>query len=62
MEPQDILWRIFERFNDQLNLLEESHTQLDPKKHSDVISAIEECERLTRTQQNIINRLRRRYG
>lgn len=61
MQPKDVLWRILESLDEKHRTLEDSIQYLDPKNHGDIISAIEECQRLTNTQKNLINRLRRRY-
>ncbi len=61
MEPTDIIWRLLERIDSCTQTFDESYQELDPKKHSDLLRAIEECERLAHTQRNILNRMRRRY-
>jgi hypothetical protein len=61
MQPEDIIWRLSERLNEFLLLCEESISHLHPKKNSDLISSIEECERLCRTQINVMNRIAKRY-
>ncbi len=61
MEPQDIIWRILSHLADFQNILEESLRDLHPKKHADLISSIHECEQLTKTQVNIMNRTAKRY-
>ncbi|NLJ74290.1 MAG: hypothetical protein GX331_04785 [Firmicutes bacterium] len=61
MQPKDVIWRILERLQDLQNLCEESYSELHPKKNADLISSIEECERLTRTQINIMNRISKKY-
>ena len=61
MQPNDIIWRIIERLHDLQNLCEESYNELHPKKNSDLRSSIEECERLIRTQINIMNRVSKKY-
>jgi len=61
LEPQDIIWRILRHLADYQSILEESLAELHPKKHADLISSIHECEQLTRTQVNIINRTAKRY-
>ncbi|NMB00952.1 MAG: hypothetical protein GX971_05445 [Firmicutes bacterium] len=61
MEPSDIIWRIVERLNELQTLCEESVSELHPKKNADLISSIEECERLCRTQVNIMNRIAKKY-
>lgn len=61
MQPEDIIWRITERLNELQALCQESVTQLHPKKNSDLISSIEECESLCRTQINVMNRIAKRY-
>jgi hypothetical protein len=61
MLPQDIIWRITERLTELQALCEESIAQLHPKKNQDLISSIEECERLCRTQLNVMNRIAKRY-
>lgn len=61
MQPSDIIWRLQERLSDLQKLCEESIGELNPKQHGDLISSIEECERLLRTQLNIMNRISKRY-
>lgn len=61
MEPRDIIWRVMERLSEQQSLLIDSTRELNPKLHADLIEALRECERLTKTQINILNRMRRRY-
>lgn len=61
VEPQDIIWRILRHLGDFQNILEESVQDLHPKKHADLISSIHECEQLTRTMVNIMNRTAKRY-
>ncbi len=62
MEPRDIVWHLLERVEMCSQTFEDSYQQLDPKKHTDLLRAIEECERLAHTQKNILNRARRRYS
>lgn len=61
MQPNDIIWRLLERLNELQTLCQESIDELHPKKNSDLISSIEECERLCRTQINVMNRIAKRY-
>lgn len=61
MQPTDIIWRLMERLNELQTLCEESIQELHPKKNADLISSIEECERLCRTQINTMNRISKRY-
>lgn len=61
MSPSDIIWRLAERLTELQALCEESIGQLHPKENLDLISSIEECERLCRTQLNILNRVAKRY-
>mgnify|MGYP001167324122 FL=1 len=61
MQPNDIIWRILERLHDLQSLCEESYNELHPKKNADLTSSIEECERLIRTQINIMNRISKKY-
>ncbi len=61
LEPRDIIWRLTERLDEQRRVLDESHRELHPKHNSDLIRSLEEIERLTATQQNILNRIRKRY-
>jgi AICAR transformylase/IMP cyclohydrolase PurH len=61
VEPQDIIWRILRHLGDFQEILEESLKELHPKKHGDLISSIHECEQLTKTQVNIMNRTAKRY-
>jgi hypothetical protein len=61
MLPSDIIWRLRERLTELQSLCEESINELHPKKNMDLISSIEECERLCRTQLNIMNRIAKRY-
>jgi hypothetical protein len=61
MLPSDIIWRLTERLTELQVLCEESIKQLHPKKNQDLISSIEECERLCRTQLNVMNRIAKRY-
>lgn len=62
MKPEDMIWRLLEHLALQLQLLEESQEQLDPKKQEDLMIVLGECEQLTRTQINILRRMGRRYG
>lgn len=62
MEPKDALWRLLDCIDQCIHTLDETHGQLDPKTHGDILRAVEECERLANTQRNILNRLRRRYS
>lgn len=61
VQPEDIIWRLLERLGELQNLCQESIDQLHPKKNNDLISSIEECERLCRTQINVMNRIAKRY-
>lgn len=61
MEPNDIIWRLTERLSELQKLCDESILDLHPKKNADLISSIEECERLCRTQLNVMNRIAKRY-
>lgn len=61
MRPQDIIWRVTERLEEQQRLLIDSRADLDPKKHADLLDALAECEQLNRTQLNVMRRIRRRY-
>lgn len=61
MEPSNIIWRLSEHLQALQALCEENIGQLDPKKNADLISSIEECERLCRTQIRIMNRAAKRY-
>ena len=61
MLPSYIIWRLRERLTELQSLCEESINELHPKKNMDLISSIEECERLCRTQLNIMNRIAKRY-
>lgn len=61
MQPNNIIWRLQERISELQNLCQESINELHPKKNADLISSIEECERLCRTQANIMNRIAKRY-
>lgn len=61
MEPKDIIWRVMERLTEQQNLLIDSTRELHPKFNSDLIEALRECERLTKTQINILSRMSKRY-
>lgn len=61
MEPRDVIWRIMRHLADFQEILEESLRELNPKQHGDLISSIHECEQLTKTQVNIMNRAARRY-
>ena len=49
----------FSGTGDQKSLRKAS--ELHPKKHGDLISSIHECEQLTKTQVNIMNRTAKRY-
>lgn len=60
MEPKDVIWRLVERLSEQKTLLVDSTRELHPKHHADLINALRECEQLTQTQINILNRMRRR--
>ena len=62
MKPEDMIWRLLEHFALQLQLLEESQSQLDQKKQEDLVIALSECEQLTRTQINMLRRMSKRYG
>ncbi|HHY15351.1 MAG TPA: hypothetical protein GX521_04665 [Firmicutes bacterium] len=61
MQPEDIIWRLRERLSEFETLCRESISLLHPKKNSDLISSIEECERLCRTQINVMNRIAKKY-
>ena len=61
MVPSDIIWRLTEHIKEVQTLCEESYKDLHPKKNADLISSIEECERLCRTQINIMNRIAKKY-
>ncbi|HBG01109.1 MAG TPA: hypothetical protein DDW87_05990 [Firmicutes bacterium] len=61
MVPSDIIWRLMDRLGELRTLCDESIQDLHPKKNADLISSIEECERLCRTQINIMNRIARKY-
>ncbi|NLJ80406.1 MAG: hypothetical protein GX335_05215 [Firmicutes bacterium] len=61
MQPGNIIWRLLTQINELQNLCESSIAELNPKKNRDLISSIEECERLCRTQINIMNRIKKRY-
>ena len=61
LQPQDVIWRLLEHYSLQLQLLDESMGELDPKNQLDLLSALRECEQLTRTQINILRRMKRRY-
>ncbi|NLY29210.1 MAG: hypothetical protein GX047_01090 [Firmicutes bacterium] len=61
LQPQDVIWRLLEHYSLQLQLLDESMGEVDPKKQLDLLNAIRECEQLTRTQINILRRMQRRY-
>jgi hypothetical protein len=61
MLPSDIIWRLRERLTELQSLCEESINVIHPKNKLDLISSIEECERLCRTQLNIMNRIAKRY-
>ena len=61
MVPSDIIWRLMDRLSELRTLCDESIQDLHPKKNADLISSIEECERLCRTQINIMNRIARKY-
>lgn len=61
MQPNDIIWRLLERLNELQTLCEESIQDLHPKKNGDLISSIEECERICRTQINVMNRISKKY-
>lgn len=61
VQPNDIIWRLLERIGELQTLCEESIAELHPKQNADLISSIEECERLCRTQTNVLNRISKRY-
>ena len=61
MEPKDIIWRLLDRLSELRKLCDESIQDLNPKKHADLISSIDECERLCRTQINTMNRIAKKY-
>lgn len=61
MQPNDIIWRLLERLADLQALCRTSIQDLHPKKNSDLISSIEECERLCRTQINLMNLSAKKY-
>ena len=42
LQPQDIIWRLLEHYSLQLQLLDESMGELDPKKQLDLLSALRE--------------------
>lgn len=61
MQPTDIIWRLLDRLNELRTLCDESILELHSKKNADLISSIEEVERLCRTQINVMNRISKRY-
>jgi hypothetical protein len=61
MVPSDIIWRLMDRLGELQRLCDESIRDLHPKQNADLISSIEECERLCRTQINIMNRIAKKY-
>ena len=61
MEPRDIVWRLMDRLSELQKLCDESIQDLHPKQNADLISSIEECERLCRTQINTMNRIAKKY-
>lgn len=61
MEANDIIWRLMDRLSELQKLCDESIQDLHPKKNADLISSIEECERLCRTQINTMNRIAKKY-
>lgn len=62
LQPRDLIWRLLEHYSLQLQLLDETMGQLDAKKQLDLMTALGECEQLTRTQMNILRRMQRRYN
>lgn len=60
MNPEDILWRIIDRLEEQRTLLDECLEPLHPKQDKELIDAIMEVEQLTQTQLNICRRVQRR--
>lgn len=61
MEPKDVIWRLLDRLSELQKLCDESIQDLNPKIHADLISSIDECERLCRTQINTMNRIAKKY-
>lgn len=61
MKPSDIIWRLMDRLGELQRLCDESIQDLHPKQNADLISSIEECERLCRTQINTMNRIAKKY-
>ena len=60
MNPQDTIWRIVERLEENKRLLSESLEGLHPKRDKELIDAIGEVEQLTQTQLNICRRVQKR--
>jgi hypothetical protein len=50
-----------DRLGELQRLCDESIQDLHPKQNADLISSIEECERLCRTQINTMNRIAKKY-
>lgn len=50
-----------DRLSELQKLCDESIQDLHPKQNADLISSIEECERLCRTQINTMNRIAKKY-
>lgn len=60
MNPEDIVWRVIDRLEENKQILEQSMESLHPKHDKDVIDALTEVEQLTHTQLNICRRIQRR--
>lgn len=62
MDSQDVMWRLLDRLSEDKRIFNECFETLDAKKDIDLRNAILECERLIKTQENLLHRIRRRYN
>lgn len=60
MTPEDTIWRILERLEENQRVLGESLESLHPKRDKDLIDTLTEIEQLTQTQLNLCRRAQRR--
>jgi len=59
--PQDVIWRVLERLQENKQMLAECAAELHPVHHNDLIETLHEIERLTQTQIHLLNRIKRRW-
>lgn len=60
MNPEDVLWRVLERLEENRRTVAECLDGLDPEKEKELYDALLEVEQLTQTQINIVRRAKRR--